>query len=471
MSSDKNQNIQNSENSLQPIIYGVLPNQMGDEIDLGKLFSRLFSQWRLILGIASSGTLLAVVVALILPNVYLPSVTVSVPLSGNVASVATINTLLSGGGDELPAEPQQVFSSYFKLLRSDMVLTEYIHEKKYLEQLYPDDAELESVLLFDLLDGWRVKIEEPAPEKKGAYIANPNRVEISIEVEDEAIGVDLLNGYSSYVNQRLVTNLQNDAREIINYKIEVLSKQVAMLRDQYRQDRVLIIQKMEQENAKEIALIEEQVTAYLRKQAANRATRIANAKEALVMAKSLDITYPTTLEALAQKSQKGNGTNTAITVVDKQASSLYLQGSKYLTTLIETLEKRESDEEYLSEINNLREKIHLIKNDQALVALKKRESDDPWIESLPEKLAQIDALKILSPDFTSLIAYSTDGTAMITGVKIKPKRKLIVVIGFVLSLVFAIFVAMIAASRRKSKYDIEDAHQLNVSEAANTIAT
>lgn len=471
MSSDKNQNIQNSENSLQPIIYGVLPNQMGDEIDLGKLFFRLLSQWKLILGIASSGTLLAVVVALILPNVYQPSVTVSIPLAGDVASVVTINALLSDKEDELLSTPQTVFTNYFNLFRSNVVLAEYVHEKKYLEKLYPDDAALESVLLADFFDGLSVNIEEPTPEIKGAYIASPVRVSFSIAVEDEAVGVDLLNGYSSYVNQRLITNLQNDTRETIKNKIEILNKQVTRLREQYRQDRILTISKMEHENNKEIALIEEQITASLGKAGADRATRIADAKEALDMAKSLDITYPTTLEALAQKSQKGNGSNTAITVVDKQTSSLYLQGTKYLTTLIETLGNRKSDEEYLSEINDLREKIHLIKNDQVLAALKKRESDDPWIKDLPEKLAQIDTLKILSPDFTRLIAYSTDESAMITDEKIKPKRKLIVVIGFVLSLVFAIFVAMIAASRRNSKYDIEDAHQLNVSEAANTIAT
>lgn len=81
----------------------------------------------------------------------------------------------------------------------------------------------------------------------------------------------MLNGYSNYVNQRLVTNLQNDARETINNKIEVLSKQIARLREQYRQERVLTIKKMEKDNA----------------------------KEALDMAKSLNITFSTTLESLA----------------------------------------------------------------------------------------------------------------------------------------------------------------------------
>ena len=339
------------------------------------------------------------------------------------------------------------------MLRADRILAEYVHEEKYLEKLYPDTTKIELKLLAELLKGWRVIIEEPTPENKGDFIAHPKRVKISLDVENEEVGVELLNGYSRYVNQVLITDLQNDVSKTINNKIEVLSKQVEKLREQHRQDRVLTIQKMEEDNAKKIALLNEQVSAYLGKAGANRATQVANAKEALEMAKSLDIVYPTTLEALAQKSQKGNAANTAVTVVDKQASSLYLQGSKYLSTLIETLEKRESDEAYLVEINNLREQIHIIKNDQILEALKKRKSDDPWIENLPEKLVQIDTLETLSPDFSNLVAYSVDKSAVITNAKIKPKRSLIVAIGFVLSLFIAIFVVMIVASRKGGEHE------------------
>lgn len=132
---------------------------------------------------------------------------------------------------------------------------------------------------------------------------------------------------------------------------------------------------------------------------------------------------------------------------------LYFQGSKYLTTLIETLRSRKSDSKYLVEINDLREKIYLIRNDQTLAALKKRKSDDPWIKDLPEKLAQIDSLKALSPDFTSLHAYSMDNSAIISNNKIKPKTALIVVSGFVLSLLIAIFVAMMIAFWKGNKHE------------------
>jgi LPS O-antigen subunit length determinant protein (WzzB/FepE family) len=447
-------NIPEPENSLQPIIYGVLPEQAGDEIDLGELLSKLASQWKTILLITLGGTVLAILIALMLPRVYQPSVTVSLPLAGHVASVEAINTFLDGTEknveNNLTPTSQIVFNNYYNLLRSKKVFDEYVHEKKYIQKLYPGAKETESLLLAaGLISTLNINIEEPSPEKRGGYIANPERVKISLNINNEAIGVDLLNGFSNYVNQRLITSFQNDTNEIIKKKIETRTLQVASLRDQYRQQRLLTIKRIQQENAEKVAQLKEQISATLRKAKANRKTKIASAKEAQEMAKSLSITYPTTLEALAQRDKKGGGANTAITVVDKQSSSLYLQGTKFLSTLIETLEKRKSDEKYLVKVNDLREKIQLIENDPVLAALKTRESDDPWVEDLPEKLAEINALKQLNPDFMNLVAFSLDESALVSGSAVKPKKTMIVIIGFVLSMILAIFVAMIIASIKK----------------------
>ena len=156
-----------------PVFCGVLPDQSDDEINLGDLFSKLVGQWKLILGLTLGGTLLTVLWALILPSVYQPSVTVSVPLAGNVASVVTTNALLSNEGEEgneLPATPQMVFANYFNLFRYNMIMAEYVHGNKYLEKLYSDAVASESVLLAKLFDGLSVIIEEPSPGKKALIL-------------------------------------------------------------------------------------------------------------------------------------------------------------------------------------------------------------------------------------------------------------------------------------------------------------
>jgi len=440
----------------QPIIYGYMPEPSGDEIDLGELFSRLASQWKLILGITLGSTLLVVILALSLPKVYQPSVTVSRPSQGDVSQLATINKVLESEDTEdikvqlIPATPQEVFNEYFDHLRSQVVFSEYVQSEGYLAKLYPDKKQSEDQLLSQLTEGLKIVIEEPGPEKKGAYIENPIRVRASLEIQDEAIGVELLNGYTSYVNQRLIKDLEKDSWEIVANRVVELTKTLVRLREQHRQDRMLTIQRMEDKNAEKIAQLEEVISALLIKAKAERETKIAEAEEAWQIAKSLNITNPTTLEALALRGQKGQVASTTVTVGEEQTSSLYLQGTKYLGTLIETLKNRKSDERFLSEINDLREKISLIESDPVLAALKVRDTDDPWIKGLPEKLAELESLKTLSPDFSSLIAYGMEDSAIVTDDAIKPNRKLIVVTGFVLGLLLSIIISVLVATRKNT---------------------
>lgn len=460
ISNQKNSNYDNQERGYlgQPVVYGVIPDQLNDEISLVDLFSKLAAQWKVIAAVIVGGTLLAALVALLLRPVYQPSLEVSVPPAGNIAALTTVNTLMAGQS-QIPSSPKAVFASYYNQLRSRDAFAEFISDSNHLAEHHPDVTALEekSALLANLIKDLKVDIVEPVPERKGDFIANPLRVVFSVNVENEVAGVELLNNFVVNANQRLLDKLYNDVHITIKHKIDVLTKQVATLRVQHHQSRMLTIKKMEQDNAKKIALLQEQISAYVVKAKANRLTQIANAEEALNMAKSLGIIYPTTLDVLAQREQEGRSVNTAITVLDRQVSSLYLQGTKFLTALIKTLSNRKSDEGHLEEINDLREKIQLIKNDQTLIALKQRQSDDPWIKELPAKLAEKSALKALSPDFTDVVAFTMDSSAVVTNVKVKPNRKLIVAIGFVLSLFIALFVALIVASLKERNIAVENA--------------
>jgi len=48
-------------------------------------------------------------------------------------------------------------------------------------------------------------------------------------------------------------------------------------------------------------------------------------------------------------------------------------------------------------------------------------------------------------------AYTMDNPAIVTGKSVKPKRKLIVGLGFVLSLFIAIFVALVVGAKDRAK--------------------
>ena len=65
----QSQKTSNYDELLQPVVYGVLPEQSNDEISLVDLFSKLASQWKLITAVTVGGTLLATAWALVLPTV------------------------------------------------------------------------------------------------------------------------------------------------------------------------------------------------------------------------------------------------------------------------------------------------------------------------------------------------------------------------------------------------------------------
>ena len=54
----QSQKTSSHDDLLQPVVYGVLPDQSNDEISLVDLFSKLASQWKLIAAIIVAGTLL-----------------------------------------------------------------------------------------------------------------------------------------------------------------------------------------------------------------------------------------------------------------------------------------------------------------------------------------------------------------------------------------------------------------------------
>jgi LPS O-antigen subunit length determinant protein (WzzB/FepE family) len=415
MTTGKEESSQSTNNETpppQPIIYGYMPDTRGDEIDLAELISRLAKQWKLLLGITLGGTLLAGIIAFSLPKIYKPSITVSVPSVGDVAPLKTINALLesknknisynfiiNAGADSspgrplddllnlltskirneiIPSSPQTVFNEYYALLRSERIWSEYLHNKNSKPAHSNNINNNKGNVASERSIAINTIIEEPTPIKKGRYIDNPIRVRVDLEVQNEALGVELLNAYPEFVNKKLKEKLESDVQEIINSKLDEINERVTRLREQYKQDRLLTMQKIELENAERVARLQ----------------------------------------------------NTISTFQEKAKSS------------------RESDEPFITKINDMEEKIHLIETDPVLSALKNRKSDDPWIEGLPEKLSEIDTLKNLNPDFVKVVAYSLDKSAVVAGEPIKPKSQLIVVVGFLLSMIIAILASMILPTRK-----------------------
>jgi chain length determinant protein (polysaccharide antigen chain regulator) len=403
----KSENIENQHS--QAIFYGYMAQQPGDEVDLVELFTRIAKQWKLIVGITLIGTILALAIALRAPKIYEPTISITVPSIGDVIRLNSIDTVINPEfvdvekysslgkpvddvvkllflnirSEIIPSSPQSVFNEYYDLFRSEEVWAEYVHSRKkiseksentnYGKNLVPVPADFNAVIT--------TTVEETDSGKNGNNEEHPKLVSASLKVENEEIGVELLNDYPDYVNQKLMSKLLRDTKDVIKNRIEELNMTIARIRDEYKLKRGLIIQKKEQENAIRIAQLEQEISALLGR------------------AKENDV-------------KKWQGP---------------------------------------SKINSLKEQITFIQSDPELVALKKRKTDDPWIPELPKLLSELSAIESFSPNYSGLIAYNINKSAVVTNQSINIKSAFIIGAGILTGLFISILISLFISHVRESQ--------------------
>lgn len=78
-----------------------------------------------------------------------------------------------------------------------------------------------------------------------------------------------------------------------------------------------------------------------------------------------------------------------------------------------------------------------------LEVLEAREDDDPFIPNLRQKEAQLDKLKTIAPDTSSLMLYSIDGQVLMPENPVHPRKALTLLLAIVLGGMFGVFWALV----------------------------
>jgi LPS O-antigen subunit length determinant protein (WzzB/FepE family) len=434
---NENKNEQVIPAQVPQIIYGY-PSQISreDEIDLGELLVKLMKQTKLMLAIVIVGTLLSVVVALFLPNIYQQEVILSVPKSSNIVEL-NLNS-------SLEHTPISIFKEYYEYLRSPKELNSFINNNGYLNKLYPDDIKDPNALIEEFEEKFTIFVLEPAPKIKGGQVKFPERVSIKAEGEQESVIVEILNNYILYIEEKLIQDLVKEQRIQINSELKSLDKDIAYSRSSTKLDRLNEIVRLENKNREKIADLNSQIDSLVLKVDLDKKSQLLALKEAHATAKNLNIDKPTTLKKLSSDGGDKSDT-TEINLGDEKDLPLYLMGTNFIQIKISELEKRApaDDLAFNEEYSQLKKSINLLENDAALKELKERKNDDPYIEILPELLQKKDRLEELSLNFDNTKVTRVEKYAKVTGKKIKPKRSLIVVLGGVISCIVALFVGII----------------------------
>ena len=457
--------------------------------------------------ICLAGTLLSIAIALSRTNVYEVSIELSKP---SEADIVALNT---NGYSQY--EVDEVFKLFYDKSKSKDVFKSFIEKNDLLKEIFPSVEEVklekEKERYFSrLFEAFNYSTLGERNENVN-FLSEGTNYQLTLKHSNEYLGVDILNKYLPYVRKTLLDeasinesiliaakksetlDLIRELRQIGKqkrlYEIERLLEENNKKLEILQQERELLVTRARNSRKTEIEIIEEQNQIKLNellqkrklltiKAKNDRLTQIAKANEAFKIASSLGIVYPTKLDEL--NGQTGKVT-TSINVNDNKELALYLMGTKYLSTLIKTLEQRDddamflkslnaldmeietvkndkklqqlkerkSDAKFLQELNRIDQEISKVMNDKALKILQERENDDPYIPEIPELTAKIKRLDSLTLDFSNVKPYVVNKPAVVTDNPIGPNKLLIVVVGTFISFMLAIIFLLLKLLYRK----------------------
>ena len=466
------------------------------EFNLIELVLTLKSEFVPVVMIVLIGAILSVVFALSKAKIYQASIELSKPSEADIIAL-NVNGLTQHEVDD-------VFKLLYDKSKSKEVFRSFIQENDLLKQIFPkaseqaliDEQERYFALLFEKFEDSIISNKK----KNTNLLSSGISYTLALRHTDEQLAVDILNKYLEFVRADILEEAKLNERVLIDAEKRKINNTIAQKRQIGQQNRLFEIQRLAEENKKKLEMLQQE-RALLVEKAGNsrrteieiiaennqiklnellqkrnlltikakndRQTQIAQAREAYKIASSLNIVLPTQLNELKEGGINSSGTN--INVNENKELALYLMGTKYLSTLIKTLEEREndalhlaslneldlqietvksdkkleqlkarkSDAEFLEELNLIDQKISEVTNDKALKVLLERQTDDPYIAGLPDLLADIQRLDSLSLDFSTVRLYAINKPALVSGEAIKPNRVLIVIVGTFISGILA----------------------------------
>ncbi len=418
-----------------PPPYGYFPQK--DEMSLNDLLGVLLKNKMIIFGITVIATVGAVIYALSLPIVYKAESTFLPPLGSDIQALNISGYQIDSIGDD---------KLKTKLIDSDSFSINSVYKtfRKNLNSKEPRRSIFEKMGLLDIFEPKRdektdvkaivVGFTDSFSVTTTGSLSGDTVPTISLAMEggDPELIAEIVNRVGSEVEQQTKTEIISNINAKIAAKINHLTREIKLLRDSVRQKRLDEIERLELANHIDIERINVRI-AISKKDLKSRKQQIKDnkikiLKEAAMIARALNIKY-SVFEQNTQNMQNQLGTS-------KFYDQLYDRGYKALEAEIEVITNRESDNKFNPEISALQERLKSLENNLKIEQLKSRKNDDPFIESLRDVESELKRMKSIHIDPETVITAQLDQTAI--SKRIKPDRRLIVVIGSFLGLMLGI---------------------------------
>jgi len=261
-----------------------------------------------------------------------------------------------------------------------------------------------------------------------------------MEWEDPVLTAEIVNRIAEEAERAAKAEILSDIEARVSFRVIELNQEVQRLREITKKQRQDEIERLETADVLERNTINDKIASLRNKVREERLDRIVKLKEAADIAHSLDIMDPIAYK-LKKISDSAMTTSQILTGISSNAPQLYTRGYEAIEAEITSLSNRTIDDPFIPELRGLQEKLKLLEHNREVEQLKSRENDDPFIESLRDKENELARLASIDIDPATVKTAHIDQAAFPPDKRIKPKRKLIVVLGLMLGLMLGVFAA------------------------------
>jgi LPS O-antigen subunit length determinant protein (WzzB/FepE family) len=301
-----------------------------------------------------------------------------------------------------------------------------------------------------------LKLLLPDPKKTDSLSAAIGMV---LNYPEGVDGVQILNGFVDSAITFAREQIAADLKVIVNNRLTELKGKIDAARSNYETEKqVRMSTLLENDNLKR-AQLQDELKALRQQLKVERADRMAQLSEAIGIAKSLGIQKPTTPSAMGDSARAGD-VSLMRTEINNQQIPLYFLGVDALEAERTSLQQRKNDDFTENRIAQIARELQLLQTNREVEVLNQRENEDLFLKGVEPLRAEIIRLGgVSSIDFNNLKLVSVDRKAMNPTSPIKPKKTLIVLLGFMLGALLGILIVIarhFLTQRREELYKSSD---------------
>ena len=423
-----------SSPKLAPPIQSQVPvylDNTADEIDLVELFQSLWQKKKLIIASSALCTVLGGVFALLSPATYEAKGYLR-PTS--IAQLSAINEtgIMKLGPEELFIQSGLLLNS--RGLRREAFLSENI-QSVVMNSSGGQTAE-------QLFDSFNKQLHIQIPDSK-KEAATSDSIVVSFRHHDPEFASTVVNESMRLTQQAQRQEIEQNLRSIITDRKESLTTSIQEAERLENIKRQALIERMEDSNRLAIEKLTDELSTARQAARQQRLDRMDKLREALSIARSLNITKPSSLSQLSEDTRLADGGMAVTTEINSQEKPLFLLGQELLSAELEVLGRRTNDDFASATIRQLESRLDLLEKNRDIDNLKRRQDDKAFVmeQTIPQR-RELQRLSNINIDYANIQPVRLDQTASVPGQPINPRKALILSLALVAGLMLGVFVAL-----------------------------